>query len=77
MIKVGMEGAAIVVFVVVEEEPSERIREDISVAAAEIIADFPEAEMIVERFEVSVLGLAKENILEHGWVYERAETRGS
>lgn len=43
LVKVQAMGASIVLSVVVDCEPSGLIREDISDAAAEIIADFPEA----------------------------------
>jgi len=67
-----MKGNEIVVSVTLDCEPSERIREDISEAATEIVADFPEA-TISERCEAGDSPLPNEDILEWGWVYQRAE----
>lgn len=73
LVKVHAIGASIVLSVVVDCEPSGLIREDISDAAAEIIADFPEAAKIEERLEVNSRSIAAENVVMEGWVYRRAE----
>ena len=73
LIKVKNQGSEIVIWVVVSHEPTEKTREDVSIAAAEIVADFPEVEKIKECFEVSNLPLKREDILAEGWIYQRAE----
>lgn len=73
LVKVKTIDREIVVHVVVSRAPSDQIREDVSVAAAEIIADFPRANKITEQFEVSVAPLAHEDVLAEGWIYQRAE----
>jgi hypothetical protein len=42
-------------------------------ATSEIIADFPEASRIEERFEVNRREISAENVLTDGWLYRRAE----
>ena len=73
LIKVKMEGIKIIVTVVMTEEPSEQVREDISIAATEIIADFPSPNTIEERILISTSPLPKEDVLIEGWIYARAE----
>ena len=75
LIKVAMKANEIVVTVILDCEPSERVREDISEAATEIVADFPWGTMIEEQIQTSTAPLPKEDILEFGWIYERAEDR--
>jgi hypothetical protein len=55
-----------------DREPSEAIREEVSIAAAEIIADFPEATRIHEVFHVHSDPIPNENILTEGWIFLRA-----
>lgn len=73
LIKVKSVGSNILLTVVLDREPSEAIREDISVATAEIIADFPEAAKMEEKFHVNTQPIPAENVLTEGWVYRRAE----
>ncbi len=73
LVKLRAIGDVIVLSVIVECEPSNRAQEDVSEAATEIIADFPEAAKIVERFEVSNRPLPREDIHSNGWVFQRAE----
>jgi len=73
LIKIKSMGNKILLTVVLDREPSEAIREDISVATAEIIADFPEAADIEETFHVSAQPISAENLLTEGWIYRRAE----
>jgi len=75
LIKVARSGNEIVVTVILDCEPTECIREQVSEAATEIIADFPECTMIEERLETSTAPLPKEDILEFGWIYQRAEAQ--
>jgi len=70
-----MKGSEIVVTVILDCSPSERVREDVSEAATEIVADFPRGTMIEEQVETSTAPLPKEDIFEFGWIYERAEDR--
>ena len=51
---------------------SEKEREALSVASAEIISDFPEC-TIKEILEISDQPLPREDVLANGWVYLRAE----
>ena len=53
-------------------EVSDEIAGDLSVAATEILADFPQAR-IRESILASDAPLPKENVIERGWVYLRAE----
>jgi hypothetical protein len=73
LIKVKAIGGNILLSVVLDGEPSEAIREDIAAATAEIIADFPAAAKIEERFHVTSQPIPAENVLTEGWVYRRAE----
>jgi hypothetical protein len=73
LIKAKFDGDWIVVSVIVDREPSERTREDISEATTEIIADFWSPTKIREVIEVSFDPLARENVLTEGWIYQRAE----
>lgn len=73
LVKIGMQNGEITVDVVVDQEPSELAREDISDAATEIIADFPDATRIVEHITVSNEPLPKEGFITNGWIYCRAE----
>ena len=73
LVKVKSEGPNILLSVVLDRDPSDLIREDISIAAAEIIADFPSADNIEERLEVNDQTIAVENVIGEGWVYRRAE----
>jgi ABC-type ATPase involved in cell division len=73
LIKVKSVDDCIVITVVMTEEPKEHVREAISIAAAEIISDFPNANKIIEKFEVSGDHIMPEDVLTEGWIYLRAE----
>lgn len=73
LIKIKARSDQIVLTVIVAETPSEEIRGNISIAAAEIIADFPEKNMITENVLSSDDVLPKEDAIVEGWVYQRAE----
>ena len=73
LIKIYRRGSEIVVLVLVDSEPSEAIRNDVTEAATEIVADFPEASKISEKIEVSNSAFPNESVLEAGWIYQRAE----
>jgi predicted transcriptional regulator len=73
LIKAKFVGDQIVVTVILSEEPTDRIREDVSEAATEIIADFPSANRISECLDVSRAPIPSEDIFAEGWVYKLAE----
>lgn len=73
IVKIQATGDTILLLVITDRDPSDQAREDISEAATEIIADFPEAARIEERFEVTSHPIAQEDVLAKGWVFQRAE----
>ena len=73
LVKIKSVGSDIVLSVIVDREPNDRLRDDISDATTEIIADFPEASKIQARFEVSGYPIPAENALTEGWLFRRAE----
>ncbi len=73
LIKVKLVDREIVVTVVLAEKPSDEIRDDVSCAAAEIVADFPQVNEIKERYEISSASMKSEDIIKEGWIYQRAE----
>lgn len=73
LIKAKIVGGEIVISIIIDKEPSESVREDVSIAAAEIIADFPDIRRIVENFRVSTSVIGSEDVLQEGWIYRRAE----
>jgi hypothetical protein len=73
LIKIKFAGSRIRLTVILGSPPNFKVSEDISEAASEIIADFPEAQK-VEEFVVVIPGaLPKENLIEEGWIYKSAE----
>ncbi|MEM9840870.1 MAG: hypothetical protein AAF830_17195 [Pseudomonadota bacterium] len=58
-----MNGSVIIVSVVIGREPTEEEIERMSVAATEIVSDFPLAKMILEVITVSQDDLPKESII--------------
>jgi hypothetical protein len=72
LVKVKLIGSTIVVTTLSEMPLTEEAWQALSSAAGEIIADFPDYQ-IEEHFVVSADALPYENILEEGWVYQRAE----
>jgi hypothetical protein len=62
----------IFILVIMDCEASERVREDVSEATTEIIADFPAGTMIAGRFATNSSPLPNENALKWYWIYERA-----
>lgn len=73
VVKVKSDGDWIIVSVILDRAPTEKIREDVSEAATEIVADFSSPTKIKERFEVSTDPLVSEDIFTEGWIYQRAE----
>jgi hypothetical protein len=73
VIKAAMKENEIVIFVMMDCEPSEQVREDVSEATTEIIADLPAGTMIAERFATDSSPLQKENALKWYWIYQRAD----
>src|SRR5579862_8971569 len=73
LVKVKFDRDWIVVSVVVDRQPSEKIREDVVEATTEIIADFRSPTKIKEIIEVSVGPLAKEDVFLEGWIFQRSE----
>ena len=72
LIKVRRDGDAITMTTIVAEPLDNEAGEALSFAATEIIADFPDCQ-IREHLIVSVDELPRENLFEHGWVYQRRE----
>ena len=73
LIKLKAVDKKIVVTIIVDSQPSERLSEAIGEATTEIIADFSDMNHITEVIEVSKNKIAREDIFKEGWVYERAE----
>jgi hypothetical protein len=73
LVKIKALGTVIVLSIVVGSEPNERLREDVSDAMTEIIADFPQATEIEERFEINSGSISGEDVLSEGWLFRRAE----
>jgi hypothetical protein len=73
LVKVKAVDQNIALSVTLDREPSDAIREEVSIAAAEIIADFPEATRIEESLHVHGGPIPDENVLTEGWIYRRAE----
>jgi hypothetical protein len=72
LIKVSKSGQQIAFTVIVDAPPSETDREALSIAATEIVADFPECN-IVEQILIDQGPILREDGLAEGWVYFRAE----
>ncbi|MCE9523032.1 MAG: hypothetical protein K8S25_11460 [Alphaproteobacteria bacterium] len=72
LIKVALCEREIVFSVVAAARLSAAEREALSVAAAEILSDFPDC-TIKEEMVVDDGAIAREDVLVHGWVYLRAE----
>jgi hypothetical protein len=73
LVKIRAVGPTIILSVIVENAVSDRVREDVSDATTEIIADFPDATKIEERFEIGDGQIPTQNILSEGWVFRRAD----
>jgi hypothetical protein len=72
VVKVALDGPEIAFTVIVGRELAEAELDALSVAATEIVADFPD-HRIRERIIVSADPLPTEDVLVAGWVYQRAE----
>ncbi len=72
LVKVASALAEIELTAIAECELSEDEREALSIAAAEIIADFP-ASTIAERVIVDKGPLPAEDVMRAGWIYQRYE----
>lgn len=72
LIKVRRDGDQIVFTTIASRPFSDALKEALSVAATEIIADFPDCH-IEERLTVSSQPLPAEDVLAEGWVYQRGE----
>jgi hypothetical protein len=72
LIKIKRDGSCIRLTVVAVAQLDDEAAEALSVAAAEIVADFP-ASQIEVRLLVTTEALPNENILSEGWVYQRLE----
>lgn len=73
LVKIKSTGSGILLSIVMDRQPGDRLRNDIAEATTEIIADFPEATTIEERFEITRQPLAAEDVVAEGWLYRRAE----
>jgi hypothetical protein len=74
LVKVRRDGDGITLSIIVAHALDEDAEEALSNAATEIIADFPDCQ-IHQRVIVSADELPREDVLEHGWVYQRLEVR--
>jgi hypothetical protein len=72
LIKVRRDDDQIVFTTIVSLPPSATLKDALSVAATEIIADFPDCR-IEERIIVNSEFLPAEDVLDEGWVYLRSE----
>ena len=72
LIKITKVGHDIRLTVIMDRSPTEKIKSAISIAAAEIVADFANA-YIHEVVEVNVFPLPTEDAIVEGWIYQRAE----
>jgi hypothetical protein len=72
LIKVRRDGDLILFTTIVTRPLKGEAEEALSVAATEVIADFPDCRF-EERRIVSSEPLPVENVVEEGWVYQRAE----
>jgi len=72
LIKVGSNGRRIIFTVIAAAALSEAERDALSTAAAEIVADFPDCD-IVETIVIDEGPIPRENIPDQAWVYLRAE----
>jgi hypothetical protein len=72
LVKVKRIGAIITVTSVLDTLGNDECVEALSIAAAEIIADFPDCELH-ERVLVTFEPLPSEDALTEGWVYQRAD----
>src|SRR3569833_4086377 len=73
LIKVKRAGSTIFFTAVADRPLSEAAMEALSIAATVIIADFPDSSRISEQLFVTEAELPKEDVLQEGWVYQRAE----
>jgi hypothetical protein len=74
LVKVRRDGDEITLTTIVARPLNPEGVEALSIAATEVIADFPDCR-IHERLIVSLDELPREDILEHGWLYQRREVR--
>ena len=73
-VRIRAEGSDIILSVILDKEPSEIVREAISVAATEISEDFPgECDRVVEDVIVNSGPIAIENGVSWSCIYERSE----
>jgi hypothetical protein len=72
LIKVRMNDLEILFTVIADSTLSDGARDALSIAATEILADFPD-HAIREDIIIDAGPLPKEDLLAHGWVYLRAE----
>jgi len=72
LVKVRRDGSRITFTAICASPFSDTTLDALTTAAAEIQSDFPECD-VNERITGSADPLPRENILEEGWVYQRAE----
>ncbi len=72
LIAITDDGHTIDVTVIAARALDDAAAEALSIAATEIIADFPDR-LLREHCHVETGPLASENVLTHGWVYRRYE----
>lgn len=76
LIKVESIDDLIVLTCLTDQPPSAEVKELVSDAGGEIISDFPTAN-ITEIVQEHREKLPRENIITHGWIYERYEDSDS
>jgi hypothetical protein len=72
LIKVFSDGGVITLTVISAAPLSTSERADLSIAASEIVADFPDCS-ITEKVIIDATPIPLEDVLAAGWVYRRAE----
>ena len=72
LVKVKRDGSTILFTTIAAAPLSEEAEEALSIAATEVIADFPDCR-IRETTIVSTDPLPSEHVLDEGWVYQRVE----
>src|SRR5262245_1630481 len=73
LVKVKICDDELVVTIIVDRNLSERAVEDVSEAITEILADVPAIARFKQNVAMSDSALPKEDVLEEGWIYQRAE----
>jgi hypothetical protein len=73
LVKIKAIDSTLLLTVIVDSDPGEQVKEDISEAATEIITDFPTFSRISEQVEINTAALPSEDLIKEGWIYQRSE----